>query len=148
MWRAMARRRDEGSSTVAQAASWLFFLWRHAGDRCLGTPLSVLGACHASCILGPLLPERFRQHLMSRDASSKAEVIQEWADFDANGATFERGRMEANIQSLCFHEPAGVSDEMKDRHKGVKVKGSDVTSLVCALSSVCLPLDIRAACRA
>ena len=85
---------------------------------------------------------------MSRNASSKAEVIQEWADFDANGATFERGRMEANIQSLCFHEPAGVSDEMKDRHKGVKVKGSDVTSLVCALCSVCLPPDIRAACRA
>ena len=107
-----------------------FFLWRQAGARCLGTPLSVLGACHASCILGPLLPERLRQHLMSRNASSKAEVIQEWADFDANGATFERGRMEANIQSLCFHEPAGVSDEMKDRHKGVKVKGSDVTSLV------------------
>ena len=73
---------------------------------------------------------------MSRNASSKAEVIQEWADFDANGATFERGRMEANIQSLCFHEPAGVSDEMKDRHKGVKVKGSDVTSLVCTLSLI------------
>ncbi|AXA52083.1 uncharacterized protein MRET_3984 [Malassezia restricta] len=70
---------------------------------------------------------------MSRNASSKAEVIQEWADFDANGATFERGRMEANIQSLCFHEPAGVSDEMKDRHKGVKVKGSDVTSLTSEL---------------
>lgn len=62
--------------------------------------------------------------------SSKAEVIQEWADLDANGASFERGRMEANIQSICFLDPAGVPESMKDRHKGVKVKSADVLTLV------------------
>ena len=62
--------------------------------------------------------------------SSKAEVIQEWADLDANGASSERGRMEANIQSICFLDPAGVPEAMKDRHKGVKVKSADVLTLV------------------
>ncbi|WFD32352.1 hypothetical protein MSPP1_003397 [Malassezia sp. CBS 17886] len=62
-------------------------------------------------------------------ASGNAEVIQEWADFDANGCTFERGRMDANVQSICFKEPAGVPDSLRDPRKGVKVKAADVAFL-------------------
>lgn len=69
---------------------------------------------------------------MSGAKRSQAEVIQEWADFDANGASFERGRMEANIQSICFNDPAGVPASLKDKHKGLKIKGSDVLYLVCS----------------
>lgn len=49
---------------------------------------------------------------------------------DANGASFERGRMEANVQSICFLEPAGVPPELKNPYQGFKAKGSDVATLV------------------
>ncbi|PWY98562.1 hypothetical protein BCV70DRAFT_201882 [Testicularia cyperi] len=39
-------------------------------------------------------------------SKSQAEVIQEWADFDSNGYSFERGRMEKTVQALCFGDKA------------------------------------------
>ncbi|WFD38841.1 uncharacterized protein MJAP1_001805 [Malassezia japonica] len=48
---------------------------------------------------------------------------------DSEGATFERGRMEANVQAICIQDPAGVPDSLKEAAKGVKVKPSDVSYL-------------------
>ncbi|WFD18815.1 hypothetical protein MCAP1_001026 [Malassezia caprae] len=67
---------------------------------------------------------------MAATKNAKSEVLQEWADFDANGAKFERGLMEKHVQSICFLDPAGVPSALKqDKHKGVKVKGADIAFL-------------------
>ena len=58
------------------------------------------------------------------------EVIQQWADMDSEGATFERHRMDAQVQSICITDQAGVPDALKDTSKGIKVKASDVNYLV------------------
>lgn len=69
---------------------------------------------------------------MGAAKNTKSEVLQEWADLDANGAKFERGLMEKHVQSICFLDPAGVPPSLKqDKHKGVKVKGADIAFLVC-----------------
>lgn len=68
---------------------------------------------------------------MAKTKNTQSEVLQEWADLDANGAKFERGLMEKHVQSICFLEPAGVPPALKqDKHKGVKVKGADIAFLV------------------
>lgn len=61
---------------------------------------------------------------------SQAEVIQEWADSDGSGASFERGRMEKNIQEICIKHPAGVPSNLRDPRKGLKLKQADIQSLV------------------
>ena len=66
----------------------------------------------------------------SIDYSMASEVIQEWADFDSEGQTFERGRMEKNVQDVGFINPAGLTEEQKDPRKGVKLKNADIQSLV------------------
>ena len=60
-----------------------------------------------------------------------SEVIQEWADFDSEGCTFERGRMEKNAQEVAFINPAGLTDAQKDPRHGVKLKTADIQALVC-----------------
>lgn len=105
----------------------------------------VLGLCHATRSYDSV-STGLRLLNMDKNAP-KSEVIQEWADLDANGASFERGRMEANIQSICFIDPAGVPEWMKDRHKGVKVRHADVASLVRA-AQVDLHTDIGVTRRA
>ena len=59
-----------------------------------------------------------------------SEVIQEWADFDSEGQTFERGRMEKNVQDIAFINPAGLTEEQKDPRKGIKLKNADIQALV------------------
>ncbi|WFD26209.1 hypothetical protein MNAN1_001186 [Malassezia nana] len=67
---------------------------------------------------------------MGAAKNTKSEVLQEWADLDANGAKFERGLMEKHVQSICFLDPARVPPSLKqDKHKGVKVKGADIAFL-------------------
>ena len=60
------------------------------------------------------------------------QVIQDWADFDSAGYSFERGRMEKTVQALCFgdnavnvpaHIAAGAS-------QGQKLKKEDVEFIV------------------
>lgn len=65
-----------------------------------------------------------------RSRTAQPEVIQQWADMDSEGATYERRRLDANVQRICITEQAGVPDSLKDANKGVKVKTSDVSYLV------------------
>ena len=69
----------------------------------------------------------------------QAEVIQEWSDFDSAGCTFERGRMEKNVQDICFKRPAGVPEALKDPRHGVKLKQADIQALV----RDCTSADLR-----
>ncbi|PWN49578.1 hypothetical protein IE53DRAFT_388189 [Violaceomyces palustris] len=57
----------------------------------------------------------------------QAEVIQEWADYDSEGYSFERGRMEKNIQSICFEKPALLPPKPAGASK---LKKEDVDFLV------------------
>lgn len=65
-----------------------------------------------------------------KTGAKQPEVIQQWADMDSEGATFERHRMDAQVQSICITDQAGVPDALKDTSKGIKVKASDVNYLV------------------
>ncbi|KAN0066538.1 hypothetical protein ACQY0O_000632 [Thecaphora frezii] len=62
----------------------------------------------------------------------QAEVIQEWADFDSDGYTFERGRMEKNIQAICFGDSPAVLPVAiaQGPAAGLKLKKEDVDFLV------------------
>lgn len=68
--------------------------------------------------------------MSAKRGAAQSEVIQQWADMDSEGATFERHRMDAQLQSICITDPAGVPDSLKDLSKGIKVKPSDVSFLV------------------
>ncbi|KAJ1029300.1 hypothetical protein NDA13_002551 [Ustilago tritici] len=67
-------------------------------------------------------------------AKPKAEVIQDWADFDSAGYSFERGRMEKTVQSLCFGENAATvpASIAAGPSKGQKLK-EDVKFIVSEL---------------
>ncbi|KAI3620678.1 hypothetical protein CBS9595_002645 [Malassezia furfur] len=64
-----------------------------------------------------------------KTGAKQPEVIQQWADMDSEGATFERHRMDAQVQSICITDQAGVPEALKDASKGIKVKASDVNYL-------------------
>lgn len=68
-----------------------------------------------------------------KTGAKQPEVIQQWADMDSEGATFERHRMDAQVQSICITDQAGVPEALKDASKGIKVKASDVNYLVCLI---------------
>ncbi|EPQ31945.1 uncharacterized protein PFL1_00144 [Pseudozyma flocculosa PF-1] len=61
----------------------------------------------------------------------QAEVIQEWADADSDGYTFERGRMEKNVQAICFGDNAAVlpASIAQGPSAGLKLKKEDVDLL-------------------
>ncbi|WFD04985.1 acetolactate synthase [Malassezia vespertilionis] len=59
----------------------------------------------------------------------KAEVIQQWADAGSEGASFERGRIDAAVKSICVEDPAGTPASLKDPRKGVKLKAADIIAL-------------------
>lgn len=60
------------------------------------------------------------------------QVIQEWADFDSDGYTFERGRMEKNVQAICFGDNPAVypASLASGPSGGLKLKKEDVDFLV------------------
>ena len=60
------------------------------------------------------------------------QVIQEWADFDSAGYTFERGRMEKTVQSLCFGDNAATMSAQiaAGPSQGQKLKKEDVDFIV------------------
>jgi len=92
---------------------------------------STVGAHSSKKVRTPTTHLRHLLASMVSTKNNKSEVLQEWADLDANGAKFERGLMEKHIQSICFLDPAGVPPALKqDKHKGVKVKGADIAFLV------------------
>ncbi|GAC76960.1 hypothetical protein PANT_22c00298 [Moesziomyces antarcticus T-34] len=68
-------------------------------------------------------------------AKPQAEVIQEWADFDSAGYSFERGRMEKTVQSLCFGDQAAVMPAhlAAGPAQGQKLKKEDVEFIVSEL---------------
>lgn len=94
--------------------------------RCLSSPLVSSGHHGAASKIGAAV----RKMTTAKRTPAQTEVIQQWADMDSEGATFERGRMEANVQAICIQDPAGVPDSLKEATKGVKVKPSDVSYLV------------------
>ncbi|EST07922.1 hypothetical protein PSEUBRA_003050 [Kalmanozyma brasiliensis GHG001] len=61
-------------------------------------------------------------------AKPQAEVIQEWADFDSAGYSFERGRMEKTVQALCFGDNAAIvpAHIAAGPSQGQKLKKEDV----------------------
>jgi hypothetical protein len=63
-----------------------------------------------------------------------SQVIQEWADFDSAGYSFERGRMEKTVQSLCFGDQAAVMPAhlAAGPAQGQKLKKEDVEFIVSA----------------
>nr|CDI52838.1 conserved hypothetical protein [Melanopsichium pennsylvanicum 4] len=65
-------------------------------------------------------------------AKPQAEVIQEWADFDSAGYSFERGRMEKTIQALCFGDNAAVlpAHIVQGPSAGQKLKKEDVDFII------------------
>ncbi|SPO23516.1 uncharacterized protein UTRI_02195 [Ustilago trichophora] len=68
-------------------------------------------------------------------AKPQAEVIQEWADFDSAGYSFERGRMEKTVQSLCFGDNAATVPPhiAAGPSAGQKLKKDDVEFIVSEL---------------
>ncbi|GAK63841.1 uncharacterized protein PAN0_003d2050 [Moesziomyces antarcticus] len=68
-------------------------------------------------------------------AKPQAEVIQEWADFDSAGYSFERGRMEKTVQALCFGDQAAVMPAhlAAGPAQGQKLKKEDVEFIVSEL---------------
>lgn len=124
-------------ATLGRAVPW----WRSASVE---LQVEVLFFFHAG---GPWhLPATSPQRTFVKDSinigqnlrkmsRARAEVIQEWVDFDAAGSSFERGRMEANIQSICFKDPAGAPESLRNMHHGVKVKAPAVAFLVRAVTS-------------
>lgn len=60
------------------------------------------------------------------------QVIQEWADFDSAGYTFERGRMEKNIQAICMgdHAASTPAHIAAGPAQGQKLKRDDVDFIV------------------
>ncbi|KAJ1027048.1 hypothetical protein NDA18_003067 [Ustilago nuda] len=65
-------------------------------------------------------------------AKPQAEVIQDWADFDSAGYSFERGRMEKTVQSLCFGDNAATvpASIAAGPSQGQKLKKEDVEFIV------------------
>ncbi len=61
-------------------------------------------------------------------------MIQEWADFDSAGYSFERGRMEKTVQALCFGDQAAVMPAhlAAGPAQGQKLKKEDVEFIVSA----------------
>ncbi|CBQ72217.1 conserved hypothetical protein [Sporisorium reilianum SRZ2] len=68
-------------------------------------------------------------------AKPQAEVIQEWADFDSAGYSFERGRMEKTVQALCFGDNAATvpAHIAAGPSQGQKLKKEDVDFIVTEL---------------
>ena len=60
------------------------------------------------------------------------QVIQEWADFDSAGYSFERGRMEKTVQALCFGDNAATvpASIAAGPSQGQKLKKDDVEFIV------------------
>lgn len=65
-------------------------------------------------------------------------MIQEWADFDSAGYTFERGRMEKNIQAICMgdHPASTPAHIAAGPAQGQKLKRDDVDFIVSILLSI------------
>lgn len=59
-------------------------------------------------------------------------MIQEWADFDSAGYSFERGRMEKTVQALCFGDNAATvpASIAAGPSQGQKLKKDDVEFIV------------------
>ncbi|KAJ9477927.1 Dihydroneopterin aldolase domain protein [Pseudozyma hubeiensis] len=68
-------------------------------------------------------------------AKPQAEVIQEWADFDSAGYSFERGRMEKTVQALCFGDNAATvpAHVAAGPSQGQKLKKDDVDFIIAEL---------------
>ncbi|WFC98873.1 hypothetical protein MYAM1_001606 [Malassezia yamatoensis] len=63
-------------------------------------------------------------------STGKPEVIQQWQDMDSDCGSFERNRLDKQIQEICVTHPAGVPDSMKNANKDIKIKASHVAYLV------------------
>lgn len=67
-------------------------------------------------------------------AGAAREVIQDWADGEG-GYTFERGRMESAVRSICFEKPATLKlaapvPKSAIASAGVKPKKEDIEMIV------------------
>lgn len=83
-------------------------------------------------------------------AGAAREVIQDWADGEG-GYTFERGRMEAAVRSICFDRPAtfkppasagagagaGAGPAAKPATGSVKLNKDDVELIVSDCNACC-----------